>query len=155
MRFKSVDRVPNHELGIWEQTYERWLKEGLPPDASLGDFFGGGGFFELDRRDFVDIAVHMIPCFKSEVISEDERIIVYRDGNGILRKALKEGTVRGTRPSMDQYIDFPVKNMADFFEMKKRYNAQSPERYPQDWDERVKQWKKRDYPLCLLTNGTF
>lgn len=155
MNFQPPDRVPNYELGIWGQTHERWFQEGLPSDASLGNFFYGGGFFELDRRDFVNIAVHMIPRFEREVIEEDERTITYRDENGILRKALKEGTIRGTRPSMDQYIDFPVKNVADLKKMKKRYNPKTPERYPQNWDERVNGWKRRDYPLCLLTNGTF
>jgi len=155
MNFQTPDRVPNHELGIWGHTHERWLSEGLPENALRGDFFRGEDFFKLDKREFVNIAVHLMPYFESQVIEEDERVIIYRDGNGIKRKALKEGTVRGTRPSMDQYIDFPVKNMADFQEMKKRYNSKAPERYPQDWDERVKNWKARDCPLCLLTNGTF
>ena len=155
MNFQTPDRVPNHELGIWGQTYERWFSEGLPENALRGDFFRGEDFFKLDKREFVNIAAHMMPHFEHQVIEEDERVIVYRGGNGIKRKALKEGTVRGTRPSMDQYIDFPVKNMADFQEMKKRYNSKTPERYPQDWDERAKHWKARDCPLCLLTNGTF
>ena len=155
MNFQSPDRVPNHELGIWGQAYERWLEEGLPSDAPVEDFFRGEGFFELDKRDFANVAVHMIPEFDHEVISEDERIMVYRDQQGILRRALKDGTVRGTRPSMDQYMDFPVKDMADFEEMKKRYDPKSPERYPEEWEESVKKWEQRDYPLCLLTNGTF
>ncbi|HIE30067.1 TPA: hypothetical protein EYP66_22610 [Candidatus Poribacteria bacterium] len=155
MNFQTPDRVPNHELGIWGQTHERWLSEGLPEDALRGDFFRGEDFFKLDKREFVNIAVDMMPHFEHQVIEEDERVIIYRDGNGIKRKALKEGTVRGTRPSMDQYIDFPVKNIADFQEMKKRYDSKSPERYPQDWDERVKDWKARDCPLCLLTNAAF
>jgi len=155
MKFGTPDRVPNHELGIWGQTYERWIQEGLSPDASLGDFFHGGGFFELDKRDFINIAVHMIPGFKTEVIEEDERTITYKDGNGIIRKALKEGTVRGTRPSMDQYIDFPVKIWKDLKQMEKQYDPYSVDRYPKDWDDRIKQWKKRDCPLCLLRNATF
>ena len=155
LNFGSPDRVSNHELGIWGQTHERWLKEGLPSEAHLADFFRGEGFFELDKRGFVDVKVHMIPGFEEEVISEDERIIVYRDGQGILRRALKEGVAGGTRSSMDQYIDFPVKDMSDFEEMKKRYDASTSGRYPEDWGMRIQKWRQRDYPLCLLTNGTF
>jgi len=155
MRFETPDRVPNHELGLWGQTFDRWLSEGMPQDAIRNDFFRGEDFFKLDRREFVPLNVWMIPGFETQVIEEDERVIVYRDGSGILRRALKEGTVRGTRLSMDQYIDFPVKGEADFEAMKRRYDPAAPERYPADWDAKVAAWKKRDCPLCLLTNGSF
>ena len=29
MEYKPVDRVPNHEVGVWEQTKDRWEQEGL------------------------------------------------------------------------------------------------------------------------------
>jgi uroporphyrinogen decarboxylase len=56
---------------------------------------------------------------------------------------------------MDQYLDFPVKDRASFTDVKKRYDPHSPIRYPLWWDEWVRIWQTRDYPLCLLGNGTF
>ena len=56
---------------------------------------------------------------------------------------------------MDQYIDFPVKDRSSFNEFKKRFDPSSPCRYPLWWDEWVKIWRQRDYPACLLQNGTF
>jgi uroporphyrinogen decarboxylase len=38
--------------------------------------------------------------------------------------------------------------------MQKRFDAASPARYPLWWDELVRRWQGRHYPLCLLTNGT-
>ena len=29
MEYKPVDRVPNHEAGVWTQTLDRWVSEGL------------------------------------------------------------------------------------------------------------------------------
>ena len=29
MEYKPVDKVPNYEAGVWEQTKERWIQEGL------------------------------------------------------------------------------------------------------------------------------
>ena len=29
MEYGSVDRVPNHEVGVWAQTAQRWKSEGL------------------------------------------------------------------------------------------------------------------------------
>ena len=33
LEFKSLDRVPNWEGGVWPETLERWHQEGLPKDA--------------------------------------------------------------------------------------------------------------------------
>jgi len=155
MRFQEVDRIPYHELGLWGQTVERFIKEGMPEDAVTVSMFYGNDFFGLDRRDFVPVNVGMVPPFETMVFEETERYVIMRDGNGIVRKALKEGTVRGTRSSMDQYIKFPVEGPEDFEALKKRYDAKSEGRYPENWGELVAKWKDRDYPLCLLTNATF
>ena len=155
MQFQSVDRFPHYELGLWGQTIERYLKEGMPEEAAKDNFFVGSKFFQLDHREFVPVNVNMVPGFTAKVYHEDERLIIMRDGGGIVRKGMKEGTVRGTRPSMDQYVQFPVENEMDFEAMKLRHDPKTPGRYPANWADLMKKWRKRDYPLCLLTNGTF
>jgi hypothetical protein len=30
VHFQRPDRVPNFEIGFWDETVERWYKEGLP-----------------------------------------------------------------------------------------------------------------------------
>jgi len=107
MTFQDVDRLPNYELGLWGQTVDRWCCEGMPEDAVYLTWFEGEPYFGIDRRTFAPINVGMIPQFETETIEETERYIVFRHANGIITKALKEGTVRGTRPSMDQYLSFP------------------------------------------------
>jgi len=148
--------MPNYELALWGQTIERWLSEGMPPDqVYLGDWFEGEPFFQLDRRAFAKLNIDMLPPYAYEVLAEDERYITARHSNGIVTKALKEGTVRGTRMTMDTYIDFPVKDRATWEQLKRLYDPHSPTRYPFWWDEQVKTWQDRDYPVCLLGNGTF
>jgi len=153
MEFKSVDRYPNYELGVWGQAIDRWYSEGLPRDVCYWNWFEGEPYFGIDKRGFIPVKAGMIPGFDEETIEETERYIVFRDSIGRLRKAMKEGTVRGTRPSMDQYLDFPVKDKRSFEELKKGYNPYSPVRYPMWWDELAKLWRDRDYPLCLFVNG--
>jgi len=155
MNFQSVDRVPNYELGAWPQTVDRWHGEGLPRDVAYFHWFEGDPYFGIDRRAFAPINTSMLPPFDYEVLEETERYIVARHPNGIVTKALKEGTVRGVRMSMDQYISFPVTDRESFRKLRQRYNPDSPIRYPLWWDEWVRMWQTRDYPLCLLTNGTF
>ncbi|MCM8788287.1 MAG: hypothetical protein NC907_00685 [Candidatus Omnitrophica bacterium] len=155
MEFKEVDRVPNYELGLWGQTIQQWHQQGLPRDALHFNWFEGEPYFKIDKRAFAPINTGMIPGFEYRVIEEDERTITARHENGIVTKALKEGTVRGTRMSMDQYISFPVTDRKSFQQIKKMYDPSSPIRYPLWWDEMVKMWKTRTYPLCLLTNASF
>jgi uroporphyrinogen decarboxylase len=70
-----------------------------------------------------------------------------------VRKALKVGERQGYRMSMDQYLEYPVRTRQDFEALKRRYNPQSPTRYPPYWAEKVKIWRMRDYPLTTPANG--
>lgn len=150
--FKAVDRVPNHELGIWGQTYDRWLSEGMPDWAIRDGWFEGIEYFGMDRREFLHVDLGMKPMFEYQVIEEDDRYITARHTNGVVTKALKEGTAHGTRASMDQYLRFPVETVEDFREMKKRYDPKHPARYPTFWESRCRGWAARDHPLCLGVN---
>jgi len=155
VKFRPADRYPYWELGIWGQTYERWLREGLSEDDLRGSWFRGEPkFAELDRREFIRLNLKPIPGFR-RIIEESERYIIFRDVWGRTRKALKEGTVRGTRLSMDTYLDFFVKDREDFLEMKSHLDPYDPRRYPNNWEELKKEWKERDYPLYLTENCGF
>jgi len=156
MAGEATEWVPNYELGCWGQTVQRWLDEGMPVDrVYLGDMFEGEPFFGIDRRNFARLNTGMIPAFEYEIIEETDRYLTARHPDGIVTKALKEGTVRGTRMSMDAYIDFPVKDRASWRDVKRRYDPTAPVRYPFWWDETARLWRDRDYPVCLLGNGTF
>lgn len=152
MTFSQPDRVPNHELGIWGHTHERWLGEGMPEHAIRCGWFEGIEYFGIDQREFLDVNLGMIPAFTPEVLEETDRYLVHRDGQGTVRKAMKEGTVRGTRPSMDQFMRFAVETPEDFEKLKKRYDPADPRRYPPWWESRVRAWPAREHPLCLCVN---
>ena len=163
-RFEPVDRVPNAELGAWVQTVDRWHGEGMPAEQVPKLLtLRGNDYLGLDCFDFVPIDIFPVPRFETEVIEQDERTVLYRDEEGTIRRALKEGQVGapgspfmgGQRMSMDQIVKCPVENRADFEEMKKRYDPYDPLRCPDDWDQRVEQWRTRDCPLALTQIGRF
>lgn len=154
MSFEQPDHVPNYELGLWGQTVERWYREGMPEDALYHSWFEGEPYFGIERRAFAPLQSSLLPPFEVETLEEDERYLVSRRPDGIVTKALKEGTARGTRSSMDQYLSFPVTDRQSFQRMKERFDPASPIRYPLWWDELVRGWQQRDYPLCLLINGS-
>lgn len=153
MNYQCCERRPNHELGVWGQTKARWEKEA--PEA-VKDFqwswFDGETALGLDKREYIPINFGFIPPFEYEVLEETHRYIVARNTKGIVTKALKAGTVGGTRMSMDQYLEFPVSKPEDFPKVKERLIAAAEQRYPDDLDEKIVRWKQRDYPLVLGRN---
>lgn len=156
VRFQKVDRYPYWELGIWGQTYDRWIREGLNEEELRGDWFRGEPkFAKLDKRDFIPINLEPIPGFEEKIISEDRRYVVFRDKWGRIRRALKEGEAHGTRASMDTYIEFFVKDRESFREFKKYFDPYDFRRYPKNWEELKRKWMNRDYPLYLTENCGF
>ena len=155
MEYQPVDQVPNWEAGVWAQTRENWLAEGLDRSLLHWDWFKGEANLDFDPREFIHYNPSMLPLSDEVVLEEDERTILFRDSIGRVRKALKEGTVSGTRMSMDTYISFPVRNMADWKELKKKYIPAAMERYEPNWTIfRLEGWKKRHHPLVFGENCT-
>ncbi len=155
MAFEPVDRVPNYELGCWGQTIERWFGEGMPAGQVYLNWFEGEPFFGLERKGFAALNIGMDPQFDYEVLEDTPDYVVARHGSGIITRALKAGTVRGMRLCMDQYLSHPVVDRASFAAIKQRYDPTALTRYPLWWDEWARTWTTRDYPVCLLHNGTF
>ncbi len=148
-RFQSVDHVPSVEIAVWSQTVERWQNEGMPRDVDTSFVISGNEYFGFERWEYIPLNVLLCPPFEHEVIEEDDRIAVFRDSSGIVRRGLKDGS------SMDQYLEFPVKDRPSFLQMKERYNPKSPIRYPSYWQDRVRCYQGRDYPLALTGIGGF
>jgi uroporphyrinogen decarboxylase len=153
MEYRSSDRRPNHELGVWPQTIERWRAEAA--DAIAGftwNWFWNEDAIGLDHREYVPVHYGFIPPFDHVLIEETEEYEIFRDSLGVVHKALKEGTIGGGRMCMDQYLEHPVKTPEDFADIKRRLIAAIPERYPADLDAQIEAWKRRDFPLVLGTN---
>lgn len=126
MKFQNVDRIPNCEIGPWPETLQKWYGEGMAMRLSTSACWSGQPFFGLDPLYLWANAICKgpIPPFETKVFEETDTYIVQRHANGVVRKSLKTGK------SMDQYLDFPVKNRADFEAMKDRFDPDTQERYP-------------------------
>ena len=152
MEYQPLDRVPNWELGVWPQTRDRWEVEAPETLHYHWDWFAGESALGMDPKEFIRFVDGPVPRAEEETLEEDERTITFRDGLGRVRKALKEGTRQGGRMSMDTYISFPIRNMADWREMKKRYEI-SPCRYEPNWPvTRLAGWRQRQHPLIFGQN---
>ncbi len=141
MEYRTCDRRPNHELGVWPQTRARWQAE----NANAIENFTWNWFVEeeglrLDRREYIPVDFGFLPPFEPEVLEETPEYEVVRNSRGIVTKALKEGSIGGGRMCMDQYLEFPVTRAEDYAAIKERLIAAMPARYPDDLDERIAAW---------------
>jgi uroporphyrinogen decarboxylase len=153
MEYGSVDRVPNWEAGAWPQTVDRWKEEGLDPYDLHWDWFTGEERLGMDHREFIPVSFDMLPFFDTETLEETDRYVVFRDGKGQVRRALKDGTSRGGRMSMDTFLSHPVTDLASFRELRFRYNPAHAGRYPPGWrTSMAPHWKSRDHVLVLGRN---
>jgi uroporphyrinogen decarboxylase len=152
--YRSVDRVPNWEAGVWGQTRERWDAEGLADENLHWNWWDGEDYFGMDHRLFVPVDFGMTRPFEHRVIEETDDYEIFVTEAGVTRKALKHGRSKhGTRASMDQFLDFPVKTREDFAEMRKRYELALEKRYPQDWRAAaLPEWKSATIPTILGRN---
>ena len=149
MEYQPVDRVPNWEAGVWEETRDRWATEGLDPESLHWNWFPGEAKLGMDPREFIAFNGNMIPAFEYEVLEEDERTYTFRDGMGTVRRHLR----KEFGASMDTFLHFAVESMEDWQEMKKRLDPTNPKRYEPNWDViRVPGWPNREWPLIFAPN---
>ncbi|MEN9401627.1 MAG: hypothetical protein RL091_330, partial [Verrucomicrobiota bacterium] len=108
MNYQPVDHVPNHEVGVWVQTKQRWREEGLATDDLSWDWFTGEPRWEMDPREYIDVRFDMVPPYEEKVLSRDGDTEIIQRSNGVISKALITGEAEGMRASMDEYLSFPV-----------------------------------------------
>jgi len=153
MNYQPVDRVPNHEVGVWVQTKQRWREEGLATDDIRWDWFVGEERWDMDPREYINVRTDMFPPYIEKVLSSDAETQTILRPNGVVSKTLVTGMAEGMSMSMDEYISFPVETPADFQELKKRYRPSTPCRYPAYWEQFLKPgWEQRKHPLVLGQN---
>jgi len=147
MYYRERDRCPWGEMGFWPETLERWHKEGWPEDIELNRFLG------FDRlREQVDVSLAFVPPFKEEVLEESDKYRIVRSDIGVIAREFK-GELSYHMP---QWLRFPMETRDDWEKkIKPRLNPDSPGRYPEDWEEKVRRWRQRDYPLTIRMGSIF
>ena len=92
MQYRSCNRRPNHELGAWPQTCERWRREDAEPVKDFTwDWFVDEPGLDLDRREYIPVNFGFMPPFEHQVLEETDEYVTARNSLGVVTKALKEG----------------------------------------------------------------
>lgn len=123
--YQSVDRVPDLEFGYWPQTIRRWLKEGLPLSLTLEetqDMFNAkvDAYFGFDSGQSYEIPlkIKMDPPFEEQILERRAESVIMRDVDGVIAERYQHDSALSSIP---RFIEFPVKNPADWQAMKEHY----------------------------------
>jgi uroporphyrinogen decarboxylase len=128
--FHKPEYFPHFEAwGFWNETIDRWHKEGLPLDKTPWEFFELDQFMSNAPEELSYYTPNRItqipywPPFGYKLIEETGSYVVQRESDRIIKKQLKDKT------SMPQFLDFPVKSRKDWENLKWRLDPHIKDRY--------------------------
>ena len=143
MYFQKVDQIPNFEFGYWAETLPEWHKQGLPETITTWD--EAYVYFGIENWRWAPANVgHMLPDFGKKEISRDDKYLVYQDPDGAIKRINLQG-----HKSIPQHIRFHLTDRKAWEEDYKPKLQAGANRLPNTWPELVKQYQRRDYPLCV------
>jgi uroporphyrinogen decarboxylase len=134
----GVDKLPNGIAVTAGGLY--YPSQGFPLDYDVLDYFG------MDYTQvLVDVNLHFCPMFEIKVHEENDLKLNYTDIDGVKRVFLKD---EATIPTS---LDWPIKDLTSWERLKEeRLNLKNiKDRFPINWDQKVKEYKNRDYPLAI------
>ena len=153
MHYQPRDRSPICDFGYWDETLVIWHDQGLPKhvvntdDKVFHEFFGVD--FAIRRPDAaVGVEVGLVPSFEEIVLEDrgDHEVAQQEDGVRVLRKKFM-----GSIPKHLSHLLVDRESWRRHY--KPRLDPTHPDRYPTDWDERVKSWVDPDRPYPLVLPG--
>lgn len=148
--FRSVDRVPNYEFGYWNETIDRWHREGLPIEVKTSnDIEQYLGLEGIESLEFLPIAIGIWPNPPSiSLKKENDREIVADGLGGIFVKKVSTSTI-------PQYIRYPIRNRDDWKRLKPFFNPETPGRIPLNWNDIVEKYRDRNYPVGVFVGSLY
>ncbi len=151
-RFEPVDRPFRWEtIGFWPETIERWHGEGLSEDI---DEMAAYIHFNMDLRMPITLGGFeepgFFPAFEETILEEDEQYVIRRDRTGAIIREFKSG-----RSALPQFLEFPVKDMRSFEELKWRLDPSAPGRLGEDWQYSFQVYNESEFPVIAYVCGLF
>jgi len=117
-----------------------WPTQGFALDHDVKHRFGMD-----ETQQLVDLNLMFYPTFEPETLEEDDTSLKYRDLDGVVRLFLKESATMATG-----WV-YPIRDWETWNTLKaERMSLDNVrQRLPADWDQKVKEYKNRTYPLAV------
>jgi len=143
-----------------------WHEQGLPKEKGLDDYHDHlwdilDIAFDRPSQEVVDPGIDflMVPKFEERVLKHEDGHSIVQDWKGNICEISDELDVTDIRTAIDfvtrKWIKCPVEDRDDWEQMKERYDSGDPDRFPEDFEDRAKKLKERDYVVTLGISGPF
>jgi uroporphyrinogen decarboxylase len=143
LHYGEYDRMPVIHWTGWQETLDRWHKEGMPEGVDEHEYFNAVPFWtNLNMNGAAVINVDLYPEFAEEVLEETVDYRVFRRTDGVLSKDWKH------KSSIPQYLGYTLNTAADWDEYKKRLQP-DPGRIAPDIDTKIEEIKKNGLPIAF------
>ena len=165
MLFGNPDRVPFSPGYPRQDTFNAWHRQGLPEGVDWFHYLCEQiGVSVQPYRHEVQPEIHfeMMPQFEKKVLERKNGSIIAQDWKGNICEIAEEHEACYLGQKSDvggfvtrRWLKCPVENWADWEQMKARYNAHDPSRFPADFEKRCALWKNRDWTVSIGFSGVF
>jgi uroporphyrinogen decarboxylase len=161
--FGKPDKVPLSPGSPRESTLAAWRRQGLPEGVpymeALWRELGLPPEPPTEPMPAVGVSFQMIPKFEEKVLEHRDGHYVVQDWMGAITEISDRFDYTYIRSARDfvtrKWHKFPVETRADWEEMKKRFDPDTPGRFPEDFEERCRKLKDRDTVAGIHFNGPF
>jgi uroporphyrinogen decarboxylase len=92
----------------------------------------------------------LVPLFEEQVIEESGQYRVKRTEFGTVIKQFKDG-----QSALPQFLEFPVRDMRTFEDIKWRLDPATPERLGADWEQSAHVYHASEVPVYVYVCGPF
>jgi uroporphyrinogen decarboxylase len=160
--FGSPDKIPFEPGTPRESTLKRWQKEGLSSPEKWFDVCCTYTGIPPDERNstiYLNVSFRMNPMFEEKILEHKDGHYIIQDWMGNITEISDQYDPSYIRHAKDfvtrKWHKFPVENMNDFEEMKKRYIPDDPVRYPSNSDNEFIKLKQRRQITTIVIPGLF
>ena len=154
MHYQPRDRMPITDFGFWEETIPVWHDQGLPHNVTFTykktnhvPYFGMDFGLDVVSR-ATEINVGLLPAFRLKVLEDrgDHEVRQQADGVRVLRRKFMSSI-----PQPQSHLLTDRDSWRKHY--KPRLNPDNPNRFPDDWAERVACWKDPQHGEILTLPG--
>ncbi len=161
--FEKVDKVPFRPGWPRESTLKRWKKQGLPENVNWFDFICEKIGIKIEKPEKPQINISFdfgpIPPFEEKIIEEKEGHLIVQTKKGEIVEIDKKYDFSYLRSAKDfvtrKWHKFPVENLNDWQNMKKRFDPETEGRIDPDIEKKSKIINDRDWVFGIGISGPF
>jgi hypothetical protein len=160
--FAAPDRIPLSPGEPRESTLAAWLAQGLPAGvdwrAHLCEILGVASDALLLPQELA-VDFRLIPQFEEKVLERKQGHLIVQDWKGNVCEISDRFDATYLRHPKDfvtrRWLRCPVRNRDDWEQMRRRYDVESPGRFPADFERMGRALRERADVLMLVVPGPF